>query len=69
MEVLDINSIVTDMEKMLHRLIGEDIQLEAILESKLNPVKSDKGSIEQVIMNLVVNSRDAMGCLGGSEQA
>ena len=59
-EVLDINSVVSDMEKMLNRLIGEDVQLETILESKLSPVKADRGGIEQIIMNIVINARDAM---------
>ncbi len=60
MEVLDLNSITSDMDKMLRRLVGEDVQLETILEPKLSPVKADRGSIEQVIMNIVVNARDAM---------
>ena len=57
---LDINSIVTDMEKMLHRLIGEDVKLETVLEPKLGSVEADRGNIEQVIMNIVVNAGDAM---------
>jgi signal transduction histidine kinase/CheY-like chemotaxis protein len=58
--VLDLNAIVTDLGKMLPRLIGEDIEYVFLPEHKLAPVKADPGQIEQVLMNLVVNSRDAM---------
>jgi two-component system cell cycle sensor histidine kinase/response regulator CckA len=59
-KVLDLNSIVTDMDRMLRRLIGEDIDLVTILEPQLGRVRADPGQIEQILMNLVVNSRDAM---------
>jgi len=59
-KVLDLNSLVTEVEGMLRRLIGEDIDLATRLDIHLGHVKADPGQIEQVIMNLVVNSRDAM---------
>jgi signal transduction histidine kinase len=58
--VLDLNSIVTEMGKMLPRLIGEHIEYSFIPDSSLAPVKADPGQIEQVILNLAVNARDAM---------
>jgi signal transduction histidine kinase/CheY-like chemotaxis protein len=58
--VLDLNAVVTDLGKMLPRLIGEDIEYVFHPEPKLTLVKADPGQIEQVLMNLVVNSRDAM---------
>jgi len=58
--VLDLNSLVTNLRKMLERLIGEDIVLTFILEPGLWSMTADLGQIEQVIMNLVVNARDAM---------
>ena len=59
-KVLDLNQVVMNMEKMLHRLIGEDVELITSLASDLGQVKADPGQIEQVIVNLAVNSRDAM---------
>jgi two-component system cell cycle sensor histidine kinase/response regulator CckA len=58
--VLDLNALVADFNKMVGRLVGEDIELVNILQPDLGHIKADPGQIEQVIMNLVVNSRDAM---------
>lgn len=58
--VFDLNSVVKDMDKMLHRLIGEDVDLVALLDTAPVLVKADPGQIEQVIMNLVINAADAM---------
>jgi two-component system, cell cycle sensor histidine kinase and response regulator CckA len=57
---LDLNSIVRNMEKMLRRLIGEDVSFSTGLGPTLGSIKADQGQIEQVIINLVVNARDAM---------
>jgi PAS domain S-box-containing protein len=59
-KVLDLNQLVADFERMLSRVIGEDIELKASLSPHLWTVRADPGQIEQVIMNLVVNARDAM---------
>jgi PAS domain S-box-containing protein len=58
--VLDLNAVVADMDTMLRRLIGEDIELITILEQDLGSVRADPTQIEQVIVNLAINARDAM---------
>jgi signal transduction histidine kinase/CheY-like chemotaxis protein len=57
---LDLNSVVDDIQKMLRRLIGERIDLDVRLAPTLAPVRADRSQVEQVIVNLVVNARDAM---------
>jgi two-component system, cell cycle sensor histidine kinase and response regulator CckA len=58
--VLDINAVIGALDRMLQRLIGEDIELTTHLAPMLGSTRADPGQIEQVIMNLVVNARDAM---------
>ncbi|HXF94697.1 MAG TPA: response regulator [Gemmatimonadales bacterium] len=58
--VVDLNALVTDFERMLRRLIGEDVELRLALAPELGLVRADPGQLEQVIMNLAVNARDAM---------
>jgi two-component system cell cycle sensor histidine kinase/response regulator CckA len=58
--VLNLNTLASDMGKMLPRLLGEDIELSLELQGELDSVKADQSQVEQVIMNLAVNARDAM---------
>jgi two-component system, cell cycle sensor histidine kinase and response regulator CckA len=60
LRVLDFNAVVTEIEKLVRRLIGEHIELITLPGSELGRVRADRGQIEQVIVNLVVNARDAM---------
>ncbi len=59
-ELLNLNDVLKGIEQMLRRLIGEDVTLTMLLAGNLPPVLADRGQIEQVVMNLVVNARDAM---------
>ncbi len=59
-KTVNLNHIVVDLEKLLRRLIGEDVELNAVYAADLGVVKVDPGQIEQVVMNLAVNARDAM---------
>jgi two-component system, cell cycle sensor histidine kinase and response regulator CckA len=59
-KVLHLNTVVSDVDRMLRRLIGEDIELKVVLAKELGMVKADPGQVDQVIFNLAVNSRDAM---------
>jgi len=58
--ILNLNTLASDMEKMLPQLLGEDIEVSLLLDPDLGNVKADQSQIEQVIMNLAVNARDAM---------
>ena len=59
-KVLDLNAIVSELEKMLRRLIGENVELRTALGAGLGSVRADPGQVEQIIMNLAINARDAM---------
>lgn len=59
-KVMNLNSVVTGLEKMLQRLLGEDVALQTELHPELGPIKVDPGQVEQVIVNLAVNARYAM---------
>ncbi len=66
-EVLDLNVTVLTLERMMTRVLGEDVQLVSTLAPDLRPVKVDPGQIEQVVLNLAINARDAMAT-GGTLQ-
>jgi PAS domain S-box-containing protein len=58
--VVNVNDVITGMQKMLCTLIGEDVELTTLLDPVLGPVRADVGQLEQVVINLAVNARDAM---------
>lgn len=58
--ILDVNELITNLYKMLGRMIGEDYEVRTVLDPETGNIKADPGQVEQVIMNLVVNARDAM---------
>ena len=62
--VLDVNALLQNLDKMLRRIIGEDIELVTLLGKEVGRVKADPGQIEQVVMNLAVNAKDAMSAGG-----
>lgn len=64
-EVLDVREVLADLTHLLNRLVGENIKLTQSIESDVGYTRADKRQLEQVIMNLVVNARDAMGDEGG----
>jgi PAS domain S-box-containing protein len=59
-EILDVNAIVANTDKLLRRLIGEDVEIRMTLAPDIPPIKADPGQIEQIVLNLAVNARDAM---------
>ncbi len=59
-KVLDVNALVGNLEKMLRRLMGEDVELIALLEPSVGRIRADPGQVDQVLMNFAVNARDAM---------
>jgi two-component system, cell cycle sensor histidine kinase and response regulator CckA len=59
-DVLDVNHVVGDMQKLLARTLGEDVELTVTLDDSIGAIHADQGQVEQVLMNLAVNARDAM---------
>jgi PAS domain S-box-containing protein len=59
-KILDVNDVLADMDKMLRRIVGADVELVMHAANDLGTVRADRGSLEQVVMNLAVNARDAM---------
>ncbi len=65
-KIINLNEVITGLDKLLRRLIGENIEIKINLMKDLPPVKADPGQIEQIMMNLAVNARDAINDLGES---
>ncbi len=65
-KIINLNQVITGLDKLLRRLIGENIQISSKLAKDLPPIKADPGQIEQIMMNLVVNARDAINDLNDS---
>src|SRR5258708_3676187 len=59
-KILDLNAIVLNLDQLLRRLMGENIEMQTFVSKEVGAIKADPGQIEQVIMNLVVNARDAL---------
>ncbi len=59
-KIINLNELVANLQKMLRRIIGEDVELRTDLKKRLGRIKADPGQVEQIIINLVVNARDAM---------
>src|SRR5579859_153589 len=59
-KIFNLNSLILDLDTMLRRMIGEDIELQTVTDPRLGAIKADPSQIEQVVMNLVLNARDAM---------
>lgn len=66
-EILDINSTISSLDKMVRRLIGEDIKIETLFEKNIPKIKADSTQIEQIFFNLVVNARDAVYAINKTE--
>jgi PAS domain S-box-containing protein len=64
-KILDLNAIVIDFEKILWRLLGEDVELVTVLDPTLGNIKGDRAHLEQIIVNLAINAREAMTPSGG----
>jgi two-component system, cell cycle sensor histidine kinase and response regulator CckA len=58
--LLDVNQVISDLGRLLHRLIGEDVSLQTSYDPDIGRIRADQGQVEQVVMNLVVNARDAL---------